>query len=218
MDAPGPCWRVVTTSRPHPGKGHDRHLSADGFVGVADGATPLEAGWPDSGEFAAFALSALAAGRGTPQDAFRAAIRRAAEVYDVPDGSVSCAVAVAVFAGARVTVAVLGDCVARVELADGRSVEVTDPAVQRLDALAAGEPDAERARRRLLEHRRTMNTDGGYWIFARDPRAADHLRSLTVDEDELVSLTLLTDGGAALLAAADPADDATVVRVSRRGP
>jgi len=206
----GSSWVVEVEQHLLPTKGHDRYLVGDDFLGVADGATPLRPEWPDPGPFAAAALSALrsevSAAAFDVRAVFDRAIRRAAS----PGPIVSCAVAVAMWHGADLTIAVLGDCAATVSLADGTSITVTDPAVTALDHAAfGGHPDEVQAR--LLEHRLGMNQPGSYWIFADQPAAAEHVTSETVPADLVTGLVLETDGRSARKGA----DDSTVVRARR---
>jgi Protein phosphatase 2C len=183
----------------HPGKGHDRLLCMDGFAGAADGATPLGAGWPDAGEFAGTALASLARAAGgepSSRELWAAAITAAAGSPGAVQPFVSCSVAIARTIAGDIEVAVLGDCTAVVELTDGRRVTLHDPAVPRADAQCAGLPPAERAECHL-RNRRRMNTPGGYWIFATDPAAAEHVRTARLPPERIAAVLLCTDGFAA---------------------
>ena len=207
----GSSWAVEVEQHLLPGKGHDRYLVADDFLGVADGATPLRPEWPDPGPFAAAALAALRAEASAPAFDVHAVFERAIRRAGSPGPTVSCAVAITVRHGDRLTVAVLGDCTATLRLADGRSITVTDPAVRALDAAALG-GNPEELQARFLDHRLRMNQPGSYWILADQPAAAEHVTSETVPADLVTEVVLETDGHNA----PPDFDDSTVIRAARR--
>jgi hypothetical protein len=228
----GASFRVESWIRLHPRKGHDRALTTPSFAGVADGATPLQEAWPDSGAFAQLALEALeraAAGDGRIRDIWANAIEEAGAKELAPQPEVSCSVAIVRSVGTSIEVSVLGDCTAIVITDDARHV-VHDPAVQELDARAARLTTDKAAT--LLRHRALMNTGDGYWIFSKDPAAADHVLHLTVPAHDVREVILHTDGLQGLIDPANPqsmadqmsalvidlgrtfADDAACVRLS----
>jgi hypothetical protein len=190
----------------HPGKGHDRVLVEDDFVGVADGATPLGTDWPNAGDFAATALRCLAErarDQSLARDFWSAAILAAAARTGAVQPRASCSAAVVRgIDDDRLEVSVLGDCTALIEVR-GRTVRLYDPTIQRLDHLVTAYEDEARAAV-LLRHRRLMNSPGGYWIFATDPAAADHLHTARVARHELSALLLHSDGLSAALGPFQP--------------
>jgi hypothetical protein len=200
---------VVEGTVIHPGKGHDRVLCRDGFLGVADGATPLIATWPDAGAFAALALAELArsAGIAAGRDMWSAAMVAAARRSSARAPVVSCSVAVVRAVGRVTELAVLGDCTAIVETSTGKRAQVHDDTPRRLDAAVARSAPAGR-QAALLHNRQAMNSPGGYWIFSTDPAAAEHVRVARLATDAVRTVLLFTDGVAPTAAAEDRPEQA----------
>jgi hypothetical protein len=193
----------------HPGKGHDRALIAERFAGVADGATPLGPDWADPGPFAEQALAELrrfaVRGRRPAPQVFADAIRATQTTgttgtTEAPEAKgANCAVAVMwidapdELDATHVNVGVLGDCLALIETVDGTTRVLTDPAVSRLDELVAkAEPEHRLAL--LRENRARANTVNGYWIYADNPEAADHILWTRMPLAQVRTIFLGTDG------------------------
>jgi hypothetical protein len=206
QQTPNGVWDVATGLHAHVGKGHDRVTSSPAFWGVADGATPLQPEWPDPGHFADAALAALSEQfASNPSVAMTEIYRRAIEtvrkIY-LPKRLVSCAVAVASSRqDGRLSIGVLGDCVAEVSLRSGEVAVITDSRISEIDAHADLLEGPARADRRLA-NRLTMNSPAGYWIFALEPIAADHVKCADFVAEEVESFRLVTDG--MLLSPRDP--------------
>jgi hypothetical protein len=200
----GVTFHVESWVRPHPGKGHDRILTTRSFAGVADGATPLQSAWPDSGVFAQLALEALeraASTYGPIRDVWANAILHASSKEPAPQPEVSCSVAIVRCVERFLEVSVLGDCTAVVVTDDTWHV-VHDPAVQKLDAAAAQLTTDKTGA--LLQHRALMNSEDGYWIFSKDPTAAEHTVCFTVPVQDVLEVVLHTDGLQGLIDPAAP--------------
>jgi hypothetical protein len=191
----GRSFDVTRLRVDHPGKGHDRTLVAPGFLGVADGATPLAAEWPDPGDYSDAALSALHAESRTGERAtlrvWSNAIRRVAQQTGHRAPSVSCSVAIVRELGDCVEAEVLGDCTVVVGLREAPAVVVTDVCIQELDAGARRSPDPRRA---FLAQRERMNRWDGYWIFSSDESAARHVVAASHPVADVRFVLLYSDG------------------------
>jgi hypothetical protein len=189
--------RVTATSGAYakPGKGQDRLLVRDGFVAVADGATPLQPDWPDPGPFAEAALDRLWTARAVtdPVVMWRMAIGELAATGQWRQPEVSCAAVTARVIGDAVELAVLGDCAAMVDLADGTAVSVTEADFGQLEAAIRALPAVERGEAWLAQ-RRFMNREDTYWIVGTDPAAAEHVVTWTAPLASIRGLLLFTDG------------------------
>ena len=177
------------------GKGHDRILCTRGFAGVADGATPLALDWPqDVGAFAAAALESLARlsrEELTMQEVFQRAIVEVSAEFRVEEPFLSTGVAIVRAVGRDLEVATLGDCGALVvEGAD--VVQLQDQSLTRLDAAARA--SGPRQDQELVRNRRLMNRPEGYWIFARNHEAAQHVLVHRVPAEGVRAVLLYTDG------------------------
>lgn len=180
-------------------KGHDRYLVRSGFMGVADGATPLEPHWPqDVGEFADAALSSLSQRAGNPastlRDIWRGAVLDVLKIYGPTEPKLSTGVAIARAVGPELEVSTIGDCEILVELDSEVVNHIRDPRLRNLDALAAAKPSVEEERFQLLSTRSSMNSENGYWIFAGNPEVANHIVSARYPIRNVSALLLYTDG------------------------
>ena len=195
-----------------PIKGQDRLLARDGFAGVADGATPVAPGPRDVGLFAADALAAIADHELVSlRQAVRCAIREVGHLTEDRAATPSAALAIAQARDDHLELGVLGDCLAIVRLRDGSTlVAPRDPALLELDRLTAAAMGEVlqaglafaiarlQVADRLVAQRRLMNRPGGYWIFAAEPDAADHLLEAAVPLASVESFLLCSDGFARL--------------------
>lgn len=165
---------------------------AGSWAWVLDGATPTAAELAGAtGSPAAALVQALGAalhlgaqnGASDPVQLTAAAISRAtrtraAEERPAPRRASACLGLVQLIDpgdGPLLRYLVLGDVT--IVVSRPRSLTVVDDpfAVSReSDYLQAASGNSERFQAILREHRRMMNADGGYWIVADDPAAADH--------------------------------------------
>ncbi len=180
------------------GKGQDRLLITPTFIGVADGATPLDPSWPANvGEFAAEALRELAAAGAEEgaeiREVWRKAITKTAAKFSAKEPELSCGVAIARRVKDTVEIATLGDCGVIVLHTDKSLVTLRDTRLSVLDEEAAAASGTEE-RRRLVYNRAAMNTPAGYWIFAAHPAAADHILRRQIPLGNIAGLLLFTDG------------------------
>ncbi|HEU5251860.1 MAG TPA: protein phosphatase 2C domain-containing protein [Solirubrobacterales bacterium] len=193
---------------PAEGKDQDAALVGDGFVGLADGSTPLlESGEIDALAYAQGALERLRRHSAlTPEGMFREALAAAEPPREPIAHRPSCTV-VALTAGREYLLcSLLGDCLAVVRRRDGRCVVAWDRRLERFDGpvaekmagdVAAGmslEAAREAAGPQLIANRNEANAEGTYWLFADDPAAADHLLVTSVPLGEVESILLCTDG------------------------
>jgi uncharacterized protein YoaH (UPF0181 family) len=204
------------------GKGQDVVRVGTGFIGVADGATPLH-GEPGSQvrRFASSALGALdAAGAVSARRAFKAAINATRQASHTT-GRASCTVALARTVTAGIEVDVLGDCLAIVGtrnepviLRDDRLPRVDDVTIRRMQRSMAAGMSPQEARELvgpdLMRNRATMNQAGTYWSYADDSNAGRHVLVRTLPADSVRTILLCTDGFHRLWSpfgvATDPAD------------
>jgi hypothetical protein len=86
-----------------------------------------------------------------------------------------------------------------VVLTDDREARVGREHRQAMDALPAGTPEHGRALREYVETLRGYrNVEGGFWVAAADPAAADQAITGSISRNELRSIALLSDGASRL--------------------
>lgn len=179
------------------GKGHDRLLTADSFLGVADGATPLDPAWPDPGGFADRSLHGLmrsARFASVEQMWGRAIASTASGEAGYRGPNVSCAATVARSAGNGVEFSMLGDCIVLAKDSAGQVRLLYDDRIPKRDQAVAALPAGEARAAALYLNRMNMNSDASYWIYSTDPRAAGHVQSMWIDKADLETFLLCTDG------------------------
>ncbi|MFJ1999197.1 hypothetical protein [Streptomyces chartreusis] len=102
---------------------------------------------------------------------------------------------------------VLADSPIALEGKNGVTV-VTDLAVERVvvdlkeetQRYATGTPEHTESLRRMVTAQRKMrNVEGGYWVAAADPRAAEHAVTGEISRSELRSAAVLSDGASRLV-------------------
>jgi hypothetical protein len=205
-------FRTELLDLPAPGKGQDAHLAVDGFVGVADGSTPLLGSVPGSSvaQFAHRVLEALldhtVAAR---EDMIREALQDLGPPAPAVEEGVSCTAALVRTHRGYLEAGVIGDCrvIAR---SPTTTIALTDDRLDTYDARAAelfantiqagGDESQARAAidDMLLAHRRLANTPGAYWLMTGDARAATQWRWTTLPRDTQ-ALLLCSDGFARLI-------------------
>ena len=206
----GGRWTVEAVTSPAPGKDQDAVLVAPDFVAVADGSTPMaDAGGVDVRAFAEKALADLAGARERPvEEMFRSALERADRAPSVELGG-SCTVGLVRTLEDEIEAALLGDCLivaageAGTEVVEDERLEPYDLEVAHriADAYRAGEPEPTRLPEVLADlrrHRSLANREDTYWLFAGDPRAADHVLSRRLDP-RAGAILLCSDGFARLV-------------------
>lgn len=204
------------------GKGHDAGLIGDGFVGLADGSTPLlDSDAIDAHAYARLALERLCRHRAlAPKEMFRQALAEG----EAPPGSIahrpSCAVIAFTAGEGHLLGALLGDCLGVIRRRDGRCTIARDRRLDRFDGPVAAQMardvaggmslDAAReaAGRQLLANRNEANTEGAYWLFADDPAAAEQLSLISTPLEEVEEVLLCTDGFTRLIDPFEIAPDA----------
>jgi Protein phosphatase 2C len=195
-------------SLPAAGKGHDAGLVSDGFVGLADGSTPLlDSDAIDAHAYACIALDRLRRHRSlVPEEMFRRALAEA----EAPSGSIahrpSCTTIALTAIEGHLFAALLGDCLGAIRHRDGRCTVAWDRRLDRFDGPVAAqmasdvadgrslEAAREAAGPQLLANRNEANTEGAYWLFADDPTAAGHLSLISTPLEEVEEVLLCTDG------------------------
>lgn len=207
-DLGGVLFRGELISLPADGKGHDAGLVGDGFVGLADGSTPLLRSEDiDAHAYARLALERLCRHRSlAPREMFREALAEA-EASSAPIAESPSCTAVAVTASdGLLRGGLLGDCLAVIRHRDGRCTVAWDRRLDRFDGPVAArmardvaggmslESAREAAGPQLLANRNEANTKGSYWLFADDPAAAEHVSLLSAPLGEVEDLLLCTDG------------------------
>jgi hypothetical protein len=121
---------------------------------------------------------------------------------------VSCSVAFVRERGDTLEFSALGDCVALVMRTDGGLLRMVDDTIAHLDRAAEQSRSPATAYRR---NRNSMNTAGGYWIFADSPAAADHVRVEQFPARTVAAFVLFSDGVARAATADAVPDDIGVV-------
>lgn len=195
-------------SLPAAGKGHDASLVGDGFVGLADGSTPLlDPDAIDAHAYARHALERLRRHRTlAPEEMFRRALADADEPSGPVAGRPSCTVVALTAREGHLLGALLGDCLGVIRRRDGRCTIAWDRRLDRFDGPVAAqmardvaggmslEAAREAAGPQLLANRNEANTEGAYWFFADDPAAAQHLSVASTPLEEVEEVLLCTDG------------------------
>jgi hypothetical protein len=193
-------------------KDQDRHLVTDGFIGVADGATPLVGAHPPMADPGPFAGRVLAGLRDASTEPLEVALRRIIDRESAGTAadprartSPSCTVAVVRGYRGRLEAAVLGDCEVIVLGTRGIRV-VSDAHLRRLDRQALAElrrqlrtgVEPSIARRSILpllrRHRASMNQPTTYWVVAQKREAAGHLRRGWFSVAEARAILVASDG------------------------
>jgi hypothetical protein len=102
---------------------------------------------------------------------------------------------------------VLADSVLLLDMIDGDPVVLTDdrealvgrPHRVAMDALPGDSPKHAKALREYVEMlQEYRNSDGGFWVAASDPSAADHAVTGSMPRNSLQAVALLSDGASRL--------------------
>jgi hypothetical protein len=120
---------------------------------------------------------------------------------------------------------VLADSVLLLDVIDGDPVVLTDdreamvgrPHRVAMDVLPGGSPEHEKAHREYVETlRKYRNSDGGFWVAASDPLAADHALTGSMPQKSLQAVALLSDGASRLADRFHLTDWAGILRILRQ--
>jgi hypothetical protein len=105
-------------------------------------------------------------------------------------------------------------------LTDDRETQVGRRHRTRMDALPSGSPEHSHALREYVETlRQYRNVEGGFWVAASDPRAADHALTGSRATESLRGVALLSDGASRLVDRFHLADWDDVLKLLREiGP
>ncbi len=93
-----------------------------------------------------------------------------------------------------------GDTTAPMVICDDREAQVGARYRKAMDALDSGSPEHQAAHREYVEALRAhRNRDGGFWVAATDPLAADQALTGTVPQESVRMAVLLSDGASRLV-------------------
>jgi hypothetical protein len=194
-------------------KGHDAALVEDGFVGIADGSTPLViTDEIDAHRYAHDSLVRLKQHRETPPtEMFRRALSTAAQgdtpISQVPSSTVITLTAI----GGELTVSALGDCLGVVRASDGALAVVQDHRLEPFDGPIAAqmardvaqgmtvEEARKKANAQLVINRDRANSRGTYWLFVDDPAAAEHISVESMALADVEQVLICSDGFSRLI-------------------
>lgn len=204
----GARYRYAAVVSDAPRKGQDRILARDGFVGVADGSTPLlDEHEIDAGGFAEEVLESLYEHRTASgmRELVRASLGEPAQPPPKVTETATCTFCVLRDLDTRWDAAVLGDCLVVAAL-DGEVVAMSDERLSTLDREAAEQLAAEiqagataeeawaAIHPLLLANRLAANQEGSYWLYAGDAAVADEVISRTFEGPPPDTALLCTDG------------------------
>lgn len=215
----GGPWIVKGETSSLPDKGHDALAMGTRTVAVVDGATPLEASWPqDLDEFARLVARCIVQrgdrAFGATSEVWDSVLAHVRETFPGSGVSRTAAAAFAVFEADVVHMSVLGDVDIRYRVGDEWH-ELHD------DRLALAEqqlvlPPGTSLEAARIALRRTANSHDGYPILGTDLVDAYAPLSVTVGAEDLRTVVLLSDGAREVESGRRDVDDATRVEISRR--
>ena len=120
---------------------------------------------------------------------------------------------------------VLADSVLLLDVIDGDPVVLTDdreamvgrPHRVAMDALPGDSPEHAKTHREYVETlRKYRNSDGGFWVAASDPSAADHAVTGSMPRKSLRAVALLSDGASRLADRFHLTDWAGILKILRQ--
>lgn len=185
-------WDVDIVDTALVGKDHDAWSVAEHAACVVDGATPLEADWPnDLKPFSRAIAAALVGARagGPVQGIWEDAIVALRAQFSPAGYRRSAGAALVRATGTKLEFSTMGDVMCLVAT-DESTLLVLDPTLIELDRQA----EFAGTRQALIDNRRKANMPDGYAVFSDDPRASDKLTTLTVDASRVRAFALLSDG------------------------
>lgn len=195
IDVFGETWSLDVLDIPVPSKGQDAWMVGENSIVVVDGATPLDPSWPqDVDRFAAAIAESLCAGTlrwpDSPiEDIWRRSILEMREEFGTAGILRSAGAVLLRTAGSNLEFSLLGDLVGAIKTSEGH-VEVMTTRLTELDEMAR----KLGTRSALITNRQKANSTDGYWIFADDVKAAEHLTIATAPLREVSSILLASDG------------------------
>lgn len=190
----GRNWKLSVLEQPAVGKNQDAWLIGENCVVVVDGATPLDDTWPqDVGDFArAIADSMIRLADSSEMatiEVWENSILELRKVF-APSGYLrSASVLLLRRRGDLMEFSSLGDVIGIVRKSN-ISTLVRDETIPSLDDIAKNIGGNEI----LIEHRKNLNTDKGYWIFADDVNAAKHLMIHSFRMEDRLEILMSSDG------------------------
>ena len=208
----GRTFQVEVLSLPAPDKDQDAWRVCDGFVAVADGATPLR-DEPSMvvREYAEAALDELDARRGEPASRMvRAAIEATKHVASSQSPPLSSTVALARTVSEGIQIVVLGDCTVVVADTHGRRRTIRDRRLTRIDGevseklarLTGAGVSLEHANKAiagdLIANRSRMNRPDSYWSFSNELTASRHILHRLYSPQSVSAMLICSDGFARL--------------------
>jgi hypothetical protein len=108
---------------------------------------------------------------------------------------------------------------APVVVTDDREAQIGQSHRASMDALLAGSPEHSKALRQYVETlRKYRNTEGGFWVAASDPSAADHALTGSKPRHTLRAVALLSDGASRLADRFHLTDWAGVLKLLSENP
>ncbi|GII80722.1 hypothetical protein Sru01_57040 [Sphaerisporangium rufum] len=159
-------------------------------------------------------LALMTQSRGTLPEILGEGIKAVASMHDFTcdlshAGSPSATVVMLRRAGEELQWLVLADSVLVIEpagaaeplvICDDREAQVGARYRERMDALPGGSAEHRQAHREYVETlRQHRNRDGGFWVAAADPSAADQALTGTVPAGQVTRAALLSDGASRLV-------------------
>lgn len=186
-------WEIQALDIPKSGKNHDAWSSSGRAIAVADGATPLDASWPqDLKAFSVAATASLVASEpGKPMaEVWSDAISELREQFEPAGYRRTAGVGFARVVGDRTEFATLGDVACLIGTVHG-TFRLLDRRLRDLDAQAVA---AGWTREVLIANRMKVNRPDGYPIFGDEPAASAEITTMSFDSCDVISFAILTDG------------------------
>lgn len=190
----GGLWSGQILSEPAKGKNQDAWAIGKNSAVVVDGATPLDSSWPqDVGEFAkriSQVITEYADQMELPtSDVWRNSILRLRNEFSPSDYLRSAGVILLRKRDEKLEVSSLGDLYVAINCHNEYSL-IHDSTISDLDMKAKSIGGQEI----LIENRKLVNSPNGYWIFADDEEAANHIFINSYRLQNVTELLISSDG------------------------
>jgi len=190
----GGFWSVRILSEPANGKNQDAWAIGKNSAVVVDGATPLDSSWPqDVGEFAnriSEVITEFADQTELPtSDVWRNSILKLRNEFS-PSGYLrSAGVILLRKREEKLEISTLGDLYGAINCQNEYSL-IHDNTLSNLDMKAKSINGQEI----LIKNRKLVNSPNGYWIFADDQEAANHIFVKSYRLQNVTELLISSDG------------------------